>query len=43
VAERSLFMWDNEKLIQVVKENKEAVMPLIVHALLENIYSHWNM
>ncbi|KAG6537798.1 serine/threonine protein phosphatase 2A 57 kDa regulatory subunit B' kappa isoform-like [Zingiber officinale] len=42
VAERALFMWNNDHLISLVSHNRQAIMPLILPALERNIHSHWN-
>lgn len=42
VAERALFMWNNDRLISLVSQNRQAIMPLILPALERNIGSHWN-
>jgi len=42
VGERSLFLWNNEYVLQLVHHNKELIIPLIVGALEENAKQHWN-
>lgn len=42
VAERSLFLWNNDKLIKLVIENKESVFPVAIKGLLRNSKFHWN-
>jgi serine/threonine-protein phosphatase 2A regulatory subunit B' len=42
VGERSLFLWNNEYILQLVHHNKELIIPLIVGALEENAKQHWN-
>lgn len=42
VAERALLMWNNDRVISLVSQNWQAVMPLILPALERNIRSHWN-
>ncbi|CDW73456.1 UNKNOWN [Stylonychia lemnae] len=42
VAERSLFMFNNDKLNWLVKTHKETVMPIIIEGLMKNANSHWN-
>ncbi|XP_042392627.1 serine/threonine protein phosphatase 2A 57 kDa regulatory subunit B' kappa isoform-like [Zingiber officinale] len=42
VAERALLMWNNDRVISLVSQNWQSVMPLILPALERNIRSHWN-
>jgi len=42
VAERSLFMFNNDKLNWLIKNRKEKVMPIIIEGLMKNANSHWN-
>ncbi|XP_074574927.1 serine/threonine protein phosphatase 2A 57 kDa regulatory subunit B' kappa isoform-like [Curcuma longa] len=42
VAERALFLWNNDHVINLVSQNRQAIMPLIFPALERNIQCHWN-
>ena len=42
VAERSLFMWNNEYIVSMVAQQRAAVLPLIYAALERNEREHWN-
>lgn len=42
VAERSLFMFNNDKLNWLMKTHKEKIMPIIIEGLMKNANSHWN-
>ncbi|WOK99151.1 serine/threonine protein phosphatase [Canna indica] len=42
VAERALFLWNNDHVISLVSQNRQSIMPLIIPALERNIQSHWN-
>ncbi|KAG1367628.1 Serine/threonine protein phosphatase 2A 57 kDa regulatory subunit B' kappa isoform [Cocos nucifera] len=42
VAERALFFWNNDHVIGLVAQNRQAIMPLIFPALEKNSRSHWN-
>ena len=42
VGERSLFLWNNEYIVQLLHHNKAIVVPLVVGALEENAKQHWN-
>ena len=42
VAERSLFLWNNEYIVQLVAQHRETVLPLVIGALEHNAKHHWN-
>ncbi|PKA57206.1 Serine/threonine protein phosphatase 2A 57 kDa regulatory subunit B' iota isoform [Apostasia shenzhenica] len=42
VAERALFLWNNDHIIGMVAQNRQVIVPLIFPALERNIQSHWN-
>ncbi|KAI3791887.1 hypothetical protein L2E82_05751 [Cichorium intybus] len=42
VAERALFMWNNEHIVGLIAENKTVVLPIIFEALNTDIRAHWN-
>ncbi|WOK99152.1 serine/threonine protein phosphatase [Canna indica] len=42
VAERALFLWNNDHVISLVSQNRQAIIPLMLPALERNIQSHWN-
>jgi serine/threonine-protein phosphatase 2A regulatory subunit B' len=42
VAERALFLWNNDHFVSLVAQNRQVVLPLIFAALERNIHSHWN-
>lgn len=42
VAERSLFLWNNEYINSLVAHHRQNVLPLIFPALERNARSHWN-
>ena len=42
VGERSLFLWNNEYIVQLVSLHRAAVLPLVVGALEHNAKHHWN-
>ncbi|CAI5996691.1 unnamed protein product [Closterium sp. NIES-64] len=42
VAERTLFLWNNDYIVSLVAQNRAAVLPLIFGALERNARSHWN-
>ncbi|MEW5304899.1 MAG: hypothetical protein WDW36_007476 [Sanguina aurantia] len=42
VAERSLFLWNNEYIVNLVAAHRHTLLPLLFPALEENTNSHWN-
>ncbi len=42
MAERALFLWNNDHFVSLVAQNRQVVLPLIFAALERNIHSHWN-
>uniref|UniRef100_A0ACD5U0T6 Uncharacterized protein n=1 Tax=Avena sativa TaxID=4498 RepID=A0ACD5U0T6_AVESA len=42
VAERALFMWNNDHIINLIAQNHQVIMPIIVPALEQNSRTHWN-
>ncbi|KAM7255158.1 hypothetical protein ACFE04_020399 [Oxalis oulophora] len=42
VAERSLFLWNNEHIVSLIAQNRSVVLPIIFESLEKNIHSHWN-
>lgn len=42
VAERSLFLWNNEHIVSLIAQNRTVILPIIYEALERNIESHWN-
>ncbi|BAT80730.1 hypothetical protein VIGAN_03032900 [Vigna angularis var. angularis] len=42
VAERTLFLWNNEHIVSLIAQNRTVVLPIIFEALEKNIQSHWN-
>lgn len=43
VAERSLFLWNNEAIVGLVAQHRTVVVPAVVPALERNTRSHWNL
>lgn len=43
MAERSLFLWNNEAIVGLVAQHRVAVVPAVVPALERNARSHWNL
>eukprot|EP00798_Chlamydomonas_sp_ICE-L_P019060 gene19060-25664_t len=42
VAERSLFLWNNEHIENLVAQQRHQLLPLVLPALEDNTASHWN-
>lgn len=42
VAERSLFLWNNEYIVNLVAQHRVKLLPIVLPALEENTNSHWN-
>ena len=42
MAERSLFLWNNEYIVSLVAQQRTAVLPLVFAALERNERHHWN-
>lgn len=42
VAERALFLWNNDHIVGLIAQNRSVVLPIIFEALEKNIQSHWN-
>ena len=42
VAERALFLWNNEHIVELIAQNRKVIVPIIFEALQKNVQSHWN-
>ena len=42
VAERSLFLWNNEYIVSLVAQHRQVILPVVFNALESNARSHWN-
>ncbi|XP_044979642.1 serine/threonine protein phosphatase 2A 57 kDa regulatory subunit B' alpha isoform-like [Hordeum vulgare subsp. vulgare] len=42
VAERALFLWNNDHIVSLIAQNRGVILPIIFEALERNIQSHWN-
>ncbi|KAL6637138.1 hypothetical protein ACP70R_024714 [Stipagrostis hirtigluma subsp. patula] len=42
VAERALFLWNNDHIVSLIAQNRGVIFPIIFEALERNIQSHWN-
>ncbi|XP_057979248.1 serine/threonine protein phosphatase 2A 57 kDa regulatory subunit B' beta isoform-like [Malania oleifera] len=42
VAERALFLWNNEHILSLIAQNRNVIFPIIFEALERNIKGHWS-
>ncbi|KAK9108397.1 hypothetical protein Syun_024408 [Stephania yunnanensis] len=42
VAERALFLWNNDHIEGLIKQNRKVILPIIFPALERNARTHWN-
>lgn len=42
VAERVLFMWNNEYIVDLFNSNRQQLFPIVISALYRNSKDHWN-
>lgn len=42
VAERALFLWNNDHIDNLIKQNRKVILPIIFPALERNARHHWN-
>ena len=42
VAERALYYWNNEYIVNLMSDNINVILPIIFPALYQNSKSHWN-
>ncbi|KAL6551434.1 hypothetical protein OROGR_007588 [Orobanche gracilis] len=42
VAERALFLWNNDHIENMIKQNRKVILPIILPALEKSSRNHWN-
>ena len=42
MAERALFLWNNDHIENLIKQNYKVLLPIIYPALERNTRNHWN-
>jgi len=42
VAERALYYWNNEYIVNLIGENIQVVLPIVYPSLFANSNGHWN-
>ena len=43
MAERALFLWNNDHIERLIKHNLKVILPIIFPALEKNTSTHWNL
>ena len=42
MAERALFLWNNDQIVNLIAHNRNVILPIVFPALEKNAHSHWN-
>ncbi|KAJ0031814.1 hypothetical protein Pint_12748 [Pistacia integerrima] len=42
VAERALFLWNNDQIVNLIAHNRQVVLPVLFPVLEKNAQNHWN-
>jgi serine/threonine-protein phosphatase 2A regulatory subunit B' len=42
VAERSIFLLNNDTIMKMISQSKEILYPILLRSLLKNSKNHWN-
>ncbi|MED6180028.1 hypothetical protein PIB30_006518 [Stylosanthes scabra] len=42
VAERALFLWNNDHIVTLIAHHRQVILPIILPALERNCQAHWN-
>merc|ERR1719421_1977325 len=42
VAERTLFLWNNDYIVKLINQNRQTLFPILIGALYNNSKQHWN-
>lgn len=42
MAERALFFWNNDHVVNLIAHNRHELLPIILPALERNAQNHWN-
>lgn len=42
VAERALYYWNNEYIVNLMGEHMATILPIVFPSLYQNSKSHWN-
>lgn len=42
MAERALFFWNNDHVVNLIAHNRQVILPIVLPALEKNVRNHWN-
>lgn len=42
MAERALFLWNNDLVLSLIADNRNVILPIVIPALEVNAQNHWN-
>jgi len=42
VAERALFLWNNDHIVNLIAHNRQVILPIVFPALEKNSQGHWS-
>ncbi|KAI3758176.1 hypothetical protein L6452_05729 [Arctium lappa] len=42
VAERALFLWNNERVVSLIAQHRDIILPILFESLERNVQGHWN-
>lgn len=42
MAERALFLWNNDHIVNLIAHNRQEIVPIILPVLERNAQNHWN-
>ena len=42
MAERALFLWNNEYIVSLIAKGRDVILPVLYPALEANTTKHWN-
>ena len=42
MAERALFFWNNDQIVNLIAHNRHVILPIILPTLEKNAQDHWN-
>ena len=42
VAERTLFLWNNEYIVSLIAQNRHVILPIVLTSITKNSTEHWN-
>lgn len=43
IAERALFLWNNDYIVKLINQNRQCLFPIIIGSLYDNSKNHWNV